>query len=495
MSKTTRRGLLLGTGAALGGWATRAYYTDPVPVGERLGMPQIDPMILNDASELSATRVAKHITVTDRFDQSSITALRTELKEAQAARRPVIASAARHSMGGQSIARAGTTCTMAHEWMELDRTAMTYRTGAGTRWSTIIARLDAEGLSPAVMQSNNDFGVAATYSVNAHGWPVPFGPMGATVRSIQIMLADGQLVTASRRDNADIFFAAMGGYGLIGIITEMEVAMVPNTRLEPSYRMVAPLNFGPEFAQTIKATPDMQMAYGRMDISKDRFLEEAMMITYRPTADQSDVPQAPSSGWLSRRARDVFRAQLGSDIAKHGRWWFEAGLGPWIGSGETTRNTLLNEPVITLDDRDPDRTDILHEYFISPENFGAFIAACRQIIPSSYQELLNITLRYVQPDAESWLSYAQTERIAAVMLFSQEKSVRAEEDAKRMTQALIDAAIRLGGTYYLPYRLHARPDQIVAGYPGLRPFAAKKRAIDPGLLFRNALWDQYISKV
>ena len=494
MSKTTRRALLLGTGAILGGWATRKYYTDPIPVGTTLTAPLNDPLILNDASEMSPTPVAKHITISDRFDAAGIDALRMELREAEENRRPVIASAARHSMGGQSMARGGTTYTMAHDWIELDKTNLTYRTGAGTRWSTIIARLDAEGFSPAVMQSNNDFGVAATYSVNAHGWPVPFGPMGHTVRSIQIMLADGQLVTCSRDENADIFFAAMGGYGLIGVITEMQVTMVPNARLDPSYQTVDPLNFGPEFVQAIRATPNVQMAYGRMDISKDRFLEDAMIITYRLADDQSGLEPAPGSGWLSKRARDIFRAQLGSDIAKHGRWWFEAQLGPMIGGGATTRNTLLNEPVITLDDRDATRTDILHEYFISPENFGGFIAACREIIPSSYQELLNITLRYVQPDNESWLSYAGTERIAAVMLFSQEKSVRAEEDAKRMTQNLIDAATRLGGTYYLPYRLHARQDQIAAGYPGLRPFAAKKRAMDPKLLFRNALWDNYIAR-
>ncbi len=494
MSKTTRRAFLLGTGAILGGWATRRYYTDPIPAGTLIGTADGKPLTLNDASELSPTPVAKHITITDKFDAASIDALRKELKEATAERRPVIASAARHSMGGQSMARMGTTYTMAHEWIELDKTNLTYRTGSGTRWSTVIAKLDVEGFSPAVMQSNNDFGVASTYSVNAHGWPVPFGPMGATVKSLQMMLADGQLITCSREENADIFFAAMGGYGLLGIITEMEIEMVPNARLEPTFTQVDPLNFGPTFVQAIKGTPNVQMAYGRMDISIDRFLEDAMMITYRPTSDQSDIPQAPGSGWLSKRARDIFRAQLGSDIAKHGRWWFESSLGPMIGGGDTTRNTLLNEPVITLDDRDPTRTDILHEYFISPENFGSFISACREIIPSSYQELLNITLRYVQPDNESWLSYAPTDRIAAVMLFSQEKSVRAEEDARRMTENLIDAALRLGGTYYLPYRLHARQDQIISGYAGLRPFAAKKRAMDPGNLFRNALWDSYIAK-
>lgn len=494
MSKTSRRAFLFGTGAVIGGYATNRFMTEDIPVGRSLIAPTNDPLLLNDASELSPTKVAKHLTFKEKFDQTLIESLRTELEEAKSENRPFIASAARHSMGGQSMTSAGTVLTLDQDWAEIDSTNLTYRCGAGTRWSTVIARLDAEGFSPAVMQSNNDFGVAATYSVNAHGWPVPFSGCGATVRSLRMMIADGSLITCSREENADIFKAAMGGYGLFGVITEMEMDMVVNTRLEPTFERMSPMEFGPRFVKTIKDGTGVQMAYGRMDVSIDRFFEEALMITYRPTRDQSDIPAAPGSGWLSRTARRIFRDQVGSDRAKHRRWWFEAGIGPWIGGGDTTRNTLLNEPVITLDDKDPSRTDILHEYFVSAESFGLFVTACREVIPSSFQELLNITLRYVAPDNESWLSYAPGDRIACVMLFSQEKSHRAEEDMRRMTEELIDRVLAIGGTYYLPYRLHARQDQIEKGYPGIRPFAAKKRAMDPNNLFRHALWDTYIAR-
>ena len=60
------------------------------------------------------------------------------------------------------------------------------------------------------------------------------------------------------------------------------------------------------------------------------------------------------------------------------------------------------------------------EYFVPPERFTEFVAACRDIIPESYQQLLNVTLRYVAGDDESILAYAPEPRIAAVMLFSQE---------------------------------------------------------------------------
>jgi hypothetical protein len=76
-----------------------------------------------------------------------------------------------------------------------------------------------------------------------------------------------------------------------------------------------------------------------------------------------------------------------------------------------------------LAETNPRRTDILHEYFIPPDRFGDFLAACRDIIPASKQELLNVTLRYVEADPTSVLSFAPAPRIAAVM-FSRRASPR-----------------------------------------------------------------------
>ena len=308
------------------------------------------------------------------------------------------------------------------------------------------------------------------------------------------MVADGSLITCSRDENTDIFRVAMGGYGLFGVITDLEMQMVANTRLEPTFERMSSMEFASRFLQTVKGGTGVQMAYGRLDVSIDNFFEEALMVTYRPASNQTGLPQAQGSGWLTGTTRHVFRSQLGSDRAKSRRWWYKAGLGPWINGGETTRNALLNTPVSALADDTPTRTDIYQEYFIQPEQLGAFISACRDVIPSSYQDLLDITLRYVAPDTESWLSYAPGDRIACMMLFSQEKSHRAEADMQRMTEELIDRVLEIGGSYYLPFRLHARQDQIERAYPGLRPFAAKKRAMDPTSLFRNALWDDYMAR-
>ena len=70
---------------------------------------------------------------------------------------------------------------------------------------------------------------------------------------------------------------------------------------------------------------------------------------------------------------------------------------------------------------------------MSPDRFPDFIAVCQQVIPASYQEFLNVTLRYIDTDPDSWLAYAPVPRIAAVMSFSQEMTARAEADMARMT--------------------------------------------------------------
>ncbi|GAB1479117.1 FAD-binding oxidoreductase [Paracoccaceae bacterium] len=485
----TRRAVLVAAGAALGVAGTRAFGPQaPVLDGVPLIAPQGGAGMLNDASLLSETPVFRHIVLRENPGEAMLAALRAELREAAAAGRPVNLAAARHSMGGQAIPREGHAITFDNGLVEAG--ADTYRVHAGARWHQVISALDPLGLSPKVMQTNADFGVAATFSVGAHGWPTAFGPMGSTVRSVKMLLADGSHITASRTENANLFAAAMGGYGLIGLITEMEVEAVPNMLLEPTFQVMAAEDFEAAFQAAVRQVP---MAYGRLNIDRAGFFREAMLGTWAPV--EGEISPASGSGWLSIASRAIFRAQPGNEWVKRRRWGIETGIGAWL-TGAASRSTLMNEPVVTLDDRDPTRTDILHEYFVAPERFGDFLALCREIIPASYQELLNVTLRWVERDETALLSYApQGPRIASVLLFSQEMSQRGEADMARMTGRLIEAVQGIGGSYYLPYRPHASPAQFRAGYAQAAEFAALKRRVDPGLLFRNALWDRYIASL
>ena len=489
MGGLTRRAALFGAGAVVGGVATARWGAkNPVLPPVMTHVPQDG--VLNDASGLSATPIHRHTILRQDPGAALVDAIRAEMAEAAANGRPVNVGAARHSMGGQAIPREGHALTFDNGLLEADTVGLVYKVHAGARWSQIIAALDPLGLSPKVMQSNHDFGVAATFCVNAHGWPVPLGPMGATVRAFEMVLPSGDLVRCSREENADLFALTMGGYGLTGAITAMEVEAAKNVLLEPTFQRLRAEDFGIAFTAAL-SDPSVNMAYGRLNVERGAFFTEALLITYRAAADQSELPAASGSGTMAKLASRIYRAQLGNETMKRVRWFTETSVGPRL-AGAATRNSLINEPVVTLDDRDPARTDILHEYFVSPERFPEFLTVCRDVIPASYQEFLNVTLRFIDTDPVSKLAYASVPRIAAVMSFSQEMSARAEADMARMTRDLIDGIVAIGGTYYLPYRPHATVEQLERAYPGAAAFARAKRDLDPGLLFRNNLWDSYL---
>ena len=90
----------------------------------------------------------------------------------------------------------------------------------------------------------------------------------------------------------------MGGYGLFGVITELELDMVPNALLAPTFEEVSGADIGALFAQRLASDPSIQMAYGRMDVALDRFFERALLITYRPIARSE-----PHSGRVRLRFR------------------------------------------------------------------------------------------------------------------------------------------------------------------------------------------------
>jgi FAD/FMN-containing dehydrogenase len=451
-----------------------------------------DPLLLNDASRLNPTPVARNAVLRPESDQALIESLRALLKEAAADGRPACVGGARHSMGGQSLMRESFAASLATPRIEADTARRTARVRAGTRWRDVIAALDPLGLSPLVMQSNHDFSVGGTLSVNAHGWPVPYGPFGATVRSFRIMLADGSVVSCSRAENAELFSLVVGGYGLFGIVIDAELDLADNALLAARHETMPAAAFASRF-MAVAREAGVRMAYGRLSVARDNYLGEAALVSYKAAANQpSPLPPPRTSDAFHYMSRRVFRAQTGSEAAKKRRWYLETVVAPRVTVKKpVTRNAILNNPVASLADTDRRRTDILHEYFVAPERFAEFLAACRETILSSGQDLLNVTLRYVEADPASVLSFAPAPRIAAVMLFPQPMTPEGEKSMQAMTERLIDRVLALGGSYYLPYRLHARSDQLRAAYPRIEEFVAKKRTYDPQLRFRNMMWEKY----
>jgi hypothetical protein len=84
----------------------------------------------------------------------------------------------------------------------LRRRGLLGRSLAGMSWRELQDHLDPKGLAVKTMQSDANFSIGGAVSVNAHGRYVGHGPVGHSLRALQLVLADGRVIEASRSEHA-----------------------------------------------------------------------------------------------------------------------------------------------------------------------------------------------------------------------------------------------------------------------------------------------------
>jgi FAD/FMN-containing dehydrogenase len=445
---------------------------------------------IDDASHLNPSPMEKVIISADLATAKS--QLRDALKRAKAQGKKVTIAGSRHTMGGQTLYPNGLSLEMAQfNQMHFNPTKRLLTVQSGATWSAVIPYLNTLGYSAAIMQSNNDFSVGGTLSANAHGWQHNSPPFASSVESFRLMLANGTVVNCSRQENSELFSLVLGGYGLFGIVLDVDLKVVENERYAARRVVIPSQSYVSTYRQA--TTSSVGMAYGRLSVAPDNFLREAILTTYHKVYTPQNIPnnELPlENDPPSKLARTVFRGSVGSAYGKRLRWKLEKLSGSEAGN-QVSRNQILNRSSTLFANYQPAETEILHEYFIPPDALEDFLQHCRQIIPSYNVDLLNVTIRNVYTDSDSFLHYADQEMFGLVMLFHQQRSTRDDANMQALTQALISAALETGGRYYLPYRLHASPAQFQRAYPQAQLFFQLKRKYDPNELFQNGFYRQY----
>ena len=155
-----------------------------------------------------------------------------------------------------------------------------------------------------------------------------------------------------------------------------------------------------------------------------------------------------------------------------------------------SRNQAMYNDLALLRNNTTSYTDVLHEYFLPPEQLPSFLAAARTSLRRHDAQLLSASVRVVH-DNDILLDYARGDRLSVVLYLSQKVSADGNADMADLTHDLLDAALKRGGTSYLPYQQHYTREQVARAYPMLREFFALKERYDPGRRFRNSFYDRY----
>ncbi|WP_316839907.1 FAD-binding oxidoreductase [Pedobacter gandavensis] len=444
---------------------------------------------IQDASHLNEVRIDTMVKVSKNRDEAT-SQIKALITAAKAQHKSISIAGAQHTMGGHTIFKDGIVLDMRNfNYMKLDTSTHILLVGAGALWSEVIPYLNQYQKSVKVMQSNNSFSVGGSVSVNCHGWQANTSPIASTVVSFRLITADGQILQCSRNENTELFSLVLGGYGLFGVILDLKLKVTDNHIYEARQYIIKSKDYFDVFKKQLKEGEDVEMAYGRINVNPDNFMEEAILSTY---SIKKTITERNSNKYsFTAFRRTLFRGSVNSSYGKNLRWKVEKIAAKAINGTTFSRNKLLSEGVEVFQNTDSNYTDILHEYFVPGDSLAGFIGALQKTIPNFNVDLLNITVRNVNSDQDSYLAYANDDMFGLVMLFNQKKDKEAEAQMKALTQQLIVMAIRFRGTYYLPYRLHATKELMYSAYPKAPSFFDLKMKYDPLLVFQNQFYDKY----
>lgn len=443
---------------------------------------EIPPTVVSDVTQLNPVTVSEVLVPTTTREIVSAVTRHSG---------PISIGGSRHSMGGQTATPAGLQIDMRHfdRILAFDSVRRTITVQTGVRWRQIQERIDSANLSVKIMQSFANFTVGGSLSVNAHGRYVGFGPLVSSVRSIKIVLANGDLVDASRDVRSDIFFGAIGGYGALGVITEATLDLVENARVK-RHQVTMPIReYRPYFFRRIRDSTAVVFHNGDIYPGDYRTVRaESYIRTSDPvTVPERMVPLGQSYALNRAAIRIVSDWPFGQTMRR-------VVVDPWRFRGPHVawRNYIASSNAEELEPASrTGATYVLAEYFVPVERFDEFVPAMRGILRRHRVNVLNVSVRHARPDTETLLSWAPREVFAFVLYYKQNTDTASQRVVGNWTRELIEATLRIGGSYYLPYQLHATQSQFLRAYSRAPEFFTLKKRLDPTNKFRNMLWNKY----
>jgi FAD/FMN-containing dehydrogenase len=404
---------------------------------------------------------------------------------------PISIGGGRFSMGGQTGYENSLHIDMRkfNKILDLDTINKQVTVQPGIVWRSLQKVIDRHDLSVKIMQTYANFTVGGSLSVNCHGRYIGHGPIVSSVQRIKIVTASGEVISASRDNNPEIFSAAIGGYGGIGVIAEVTLQLADNVKVERQVTDLAATEYNDYFNKNIRN--DSTVIFQNGDLYPPDF-ETIKSVAWRKTdkelTDTVRVTPAGQDYWLEAKAMKVVSS------GSFGKWIRRTVVDPYFFSDEKVvwRNREASYDVAELEpaSREED-TYVLQEYFIPVNNINSFIPKMKAVYDRYDVNVINVSLRHAYADKETYLSWAPEEVFAFVIYYKQGTDQESRDEVKQWTIEMTDAILSENGRWYLPYQPHASVEQFQKAYSRSGEYFDLKNKLDPQHRFTNKLLDKY----
>ncbi|MBV7326983.1 FAD-binding oxidoreductase [Chloroflexi bacterium TSY] len=157
------------------------------------------------------------------YAPKTVDELRTLFQDAQAQRRRVTLHGGGYSFDSQAL---NDDLVIAmdnlHAIKSIHEKRAQITVEPGARWRDILQQLHPLGLTMPIVVTTGQTTAGGTLAANCYSrnsWL--HGKEGDHVERFQLLTVAGQLLECSRTENADLFYAVIGGFGSIGAVTEI----------------------------------------------------------------------------------------------------------------------------------------------------------------------------------------------------------------------------------------------------------------------------------
>jgi FAD/FMN-containing dehydrogenase len=463
--------------------------------------PRSEGTLVNDIhSQLNATRVAAIV------QPRTVEELADALTRTRAMGQSMAIAGGRHAMGGQQFGDAN----MLLDTRALDRVIAfdshngLIRVEGGIMWPALIEYLERAQQDDRVparwgivqKQTGADrLSLGGALACNAHGRGLSLKPIIDQVESFDLLDSTGSILTCSRGQHSDLFRLAIGGYGLFGVITRVQLQLRPRVKVQRIVELENTAAIMDRFEERIRdgyLYGDFQFA---TDSTSDSFLRRGVFSCYRPVDPATPLTENPMrfhpDDWARLTRYSHTNKRLAFEVYTK-RYLQTSGQIYW-------GDAQLSAAYVDHYHEDLDRatgakvkgSEMITEIFVERSQLAAFMDAARDVLRAMRTNVIYGTVRLIEKDDESFLAWAR-DRYACVIFNLHVDHTPAEiARAADAFRALIDLGIAHGGSYYLTYHRWARKDQVEHCYPQLPAFLALKRQRDPYEVFQSTWYRHY----
>ncbi|MBE4908378.1 FAD-binding oxidoreductase [Bacillus luteolus] len=444
-------------------------------------------LVVSDVSGLMPVKVKKIVQKTKTEELVEI------IEEAKEKDLKISIAGTRHSMGGHTYYKDAIVLDMTNynQILDFNPIEKTITVQSGATWNDIQNYINPQGLAVKVMQSQNIFTIGGSLSANAHGRDIRYGSLIDTVKSFRLLTAEGKIINVSRKENSELFALVIGGYGLFGVILDVELELTDDELYEMNTVSMDYKEYAAYFTKDVKGDPSVRMHLARISTAPENFLTDMYVTNYvlsKEELKEHTQLKKDRFTWLTKFTLGLSRQY---DWGKDWFWTLQQSYFHNTNGSLISRNNVMRSESKFLEYENSNDTDVLQEYFVPIDLFPRYIDELRTVLSNEDLNLINITIRYVSKDEDAVLSYAKDNMFALVLLINQGFSESDQQKTKEIVQKMIDVTLSHNGSYYLPYMPYPTKEQMLRSYPRAEEFFQRKLIYDPEERFMNFFYERY----